>query len=618
VALLVVAAVSIWAGLRRGEVPFDEPQLEVIARDLEGRVHEAMTAVHARALTLAEIPRLGLVVYTDAQTAQDLTREELSFAPHDSETVEVRQLSVDKPAQLLLRVPVAAPAVNVPDQPGVYVRAGPRGLGVSEVLPIGDQKRPHRDGELGGALVVSRDVDLRLTVPHAECCAAWIDVGDTALPLGARPRAAGVPSLRRPIGLFGGTPLALELQLPPQTTAWAWLILAAAALLEALWLLAQSTLPRPVSADTEPQLSSASLSIVASYDSQESGEGSAATQPGGTELTVDRPKEARRVGRYSIVRKIASGGIADVFLARTHGPASFQKQFALKVLKPELARQKVIVDHFVAEARLASQLAHPNIVEISDLGIGNDYFIVMELIDGADLRRLLESARARHQLVPLPIALAVLRAICDGLHAAHTALCDDGQLMQIVHRDVKPGNILIGRNGAVKVSDFGIAHVEDSLRVYVTEIGEVKGTTAYMAPEQRLGQAIDLRVDVYGVGALAYQLLTNARINLDIVRMGELGEVGWPHLPPLDALRPELPPELSRIVLRALSYRPQDRFPSCDALERELAEVALHVGQATSKMIGAWVAQRLDDGPLPAEEVTSMPVLPETPHERAG
>jgi hypothetical protein len=618
-AILLVVGVGVWAGLRRPEEPVADAQLDAIAHELEGKVHEATAAVHARALTLAEIPRLGLLVYTDAPTAQDLTREELSFAPHEAETIEVRQLAAaGQPTRVLLRVPLASAAVAVPDAAGVYLRADARHLTVSEVLPIGANRLHEHEGDVGGALVVSRNFLLRVPSLRGACCAAWIDVGGATLPLGERPRVAGRATVRRSIGSFAGMALALEVQVPPSPSRWPWLLVALAGLLLAWSLVLQRRHSRHAQHDTTASSTPPSIALV-TVASDDSVARSAATELGdGSESTLDTPHEARRVGRYSIVRKIASGGIADVFLARAHGPASFQKEIALKVLKPQLAPQKVIVDHFVAEARVASQLAHPNIIEITDLGVGDEYFIAMELVDGADLRRLLEAARARGELVPLPIALQLLRAICDGLHAAHVACGRDGASLQIVHRDVKPGNVLVGRNGVVKVGDFGIAHAADAFRVYVTEIGEVKGTTAYMAPEQRLGQNIDRRVDVYGVGALAYQLLTNARINLDIVRVGELGEVGWPHLPPLDDLRPELPPELSRIVLGALSYHPYDRFSSCDTLERAFGEVALRDGlTATSKTIGAWVTRLLDGG-LPSAEASATPLLPEVPRERVG
>ena len=278
------------------------------------------------------------------------------------------------------------------------------------------------------------------------------------------------------------------------------------------------------------------------------------------------------LGRYTILRTLGKGGMAEVHLATLKGEAGFSKNIALKVLLPEHALDPVAIDHFLDEARLASQLTHPNIVQISDLGkAGEDYFIAMEYVEGADLARIQQGYEAHGVKLPLAICVAVLRQICSGLHAAHVAADADGQPLGIVHRDVKSANVFVSSSGIVKVGDFGIAKAREGARVRQTVLGEVKGTAEYMAPEQRAGEAVDARADQYGVGAIAYELLAGELINLDLARLAHLGRVGWPHLTPLTELRPEIPPALADCIMKSLSYEPDDRYASCeqflDALE---------------------------------------------------
>jgi serine/threonine-protein kinase len=166
--------------------------------------------------------------------------------------------------------------------------------------------------------------------------------------------------------------------------------------------------------------------------------------------------------------------------------------------------------------------------------------------------------------------------------------------LQVVHRDVKSANVFVARTGAVKIGDFGIAKAVGQARAVRTELGEVKGTAAYMSPEQRSGHDVDRRADIYGVGALCYELLTGRVINLDYAMLAHLGRAGWPHLAAPSALRPELPPELDRIVLRAMAFEPAARFPTCEALELALANVVERHGLgASDKMIARWIEVEL-------------------------
>ena len=188
------------------------------------------------------------------------------------------------------------------------------------------------------------------------------------------------------------------------------------------------------------------------------------------------------------------------------------------------------------------------------------------------------------------MALGILRGVCAGLQAAHDARQPDGQLLGLVHRDVKSANVFVARTGAVKVGDFGIAKAHHASWVRRTETGLVKGTPGYMAPEQRLGQAIDGRADLYGVGAIAYELLTGRPVNLDLALLAAKGQDGWPHLASIASVRPDVPPELEAAVMRALAFDREDRFPSCAALEQALEAIAVaHPPVAGDKTIARWV-----------------------------
>jgi serine/threonine-protein kinase len=286
-----------------------------------------------------------------------------------------------------------------------------------------------------------------------------------------------------------------------------------------------------------------------------------------------------------------------VYLARVTGEAGFERLVALKLLNPQMAQSPLIVEHFLDEARLAARLSHPNIVQITDLGRADEqYFIAMEYVDGADLLNLIAMAQKRGQHIPPGIALRILMQICAGLHAAHTAVGPDGQALELVHRDVKSANVFVARNGAVKVGDFGIAKASEAYRARKTEVGQVKGTPAYMAPEHRLAQAVDRRSDEYGVGAVAYELLATRVVDLDVTRLWALGRDGWPHLPRLTETPPGLPAELDAVVFRALAFAADARYPDCAALQDALEAVAAqHQWNESDRAVGKWVQELLTE-----------------------
>ena len=314
------------------------------------------------------------------------------------------------------------------------------------------------------------------------------------------------------------------------------------------------------------------------------------------------------LGRWEIVQRIGSGGMADVFKARSIGEAGFAKMVALKVMHAHLARNARAVDHFLDEARLAAQIHHPNVVQILDLGkIGGEYAIAMEFVDGTDLERLLQGAREAGRVIPLNVAVGILRRICDGVAAAHNAVSADGTPLQIVHRDVKAANVLVSRQGSVKVVDFGIAKA--AVQSHFTVAGETKGTPSMMAPEQRVGEIVDKRADIYSLAAVGYELLTGAAVNLDMATIAHLGIAGWPHLPKPSELRPGIPTEFDNILLRAMSYDRNDRPETCEVFEAQLEQVAQLFGLAASdKDLGRWVT--VETQSVPDGEHTEMGARP--------
>jgi serine/threonine-protein kinase len=281
-----------------------------------------------------------------------------------------------------------------------------------------------------------------------------------------------------------------------------------------------------------------------------------------------------RFGRYELLRRIAIGGMAEIFLARETGLAGFERLVIIKRVLPSLAEDMDFIDMFLDEARLAARLTHPNIVHIYELGEENGaYYIAMEYVPGGDLHELL--GRHRGRLVPLGEALYTIGEICAGLQFAHALASPDGELLGVVHRDVTPKNVLLSVDGLVKVVDFGIAKARAKLSV--TRPGDIKGTFSYMAPEQARGEKIDRRADVYAVGALTYRLVTGTpaypQVGDSLLSAVRASQFVRPRM-----INPQVPPQVEEIILRAMALEPKDRFATCGALRREVADVSRQLG----------------------------------------
>jgi serine/threonine protein kinase len=220
------------------------------------------------------------------------------------------------------------------------------------------------------------------------------------------------------------------------------------------------------------------------------------------------PSGPDRFGQYELLERIASGGMAELFRARRSGVEGFQKIVAIKKILPHIAGNDEFITMFADEAKLAAQLNHPNIVHIFDLGKieSGGYFIAMEFVEGRDLRAILKSAREIGQPLPVPLSIYIACKIAAALDYAHRRRESDGRELKIVHRDVSPQNILISYEGDIKLCDFGIAKAAS--KASQTESGALKGKVRYMSPEQAWGKPIDRRSDLFSLGAVLFEMLT--------------------------------------------------------------------------------------------------------------
>lgn len=287
----------------------------------------------------------------------------------------------------------------------------------------------------------------------------------------------------------------------------------------------------------------------------------------------ERPMTSPPVaGRYHLLRKLATGGMAEVFLARQEGPRGIEKLVCVKRILPSYADDPDFVRMFVDEARTVADLRHPNLVSVFDAGedLGS-WFLVMEYLEGHDVAAITRQAHARQVEVPVPIALQIVADAARGLHAAHQKNDLSGQPMQIVHRDVSPQNLFVTRDGVTKVLDFGVAR--STHRSSKTEVGVVKGKLGYVSPEQLESLELDGRSDLYSLGVVLWELLALERLfarasDAEVLRAIIDGRVVAP-----STKRRGLPREVDALVLRALHLDRAARYPSCDAFATALEDV---------------------------------------------
>ncbi len=303
----------------------------------------------------------------------------------------------------------------------------------------------------------------------------------------------------------------------------------------------------------------------------------------------------RQYGKYFLVKKLAEGGMAEIFLAKQMGVERFEKNVVVKRMLAHLSGVPDFVAMFLDEARLAATLAHPNVVQILDLGLEEGcYFIAMEYLAGEDFSTVIRSAAKKGTYVPLNIVLKVVADAAHGLNFAHEVVDAKGQKLNIVHRDVSPSNIFVTYNGQVKMLDFGIAKAES--RVTNTTAGVVKGKYQYMSPEQASSSPVDRRSDVYSLGVCLYEALTNTR---PFARESDLAVLNAvlknEYRPPLD-VRPDLPPEVVQIIVKALAPTPETRYQSAAELAQDIEQyLRATTSVSNGKALGQYMVEFFGD-----------------------
>ena len=277
----------------------------------------------------------------------------------------------------------------------------------------------------------------------------------------------------------------------------------------------------------------------------------------------------REVGRYTVLSHLASGGMAELYIARQQSVGGFEKQVVLKILQPRYAKNPRVVTMFLDEARLAAKLNHPAIVHVYDVADeGGLKYIAMEYIHGETIADIVKRGLAVDRYLPLEHGIHIVSQTAAGLAYAHERKEGDGRVVRIVHRDVSPTNILVSYEGQTEIVDFGIARAQDELR---EESGILPGKASYMSPEQVRGEVVDHRSDIFALGIILYELTLCQRLYrgpAEVVMKRIVNE----RVQPPTAIRRDYPAALELIVMRALEKRPEDRYQSAQQMHDDLEE----------------------------------------------
>jgi serine/threonine protein kinase/Tfp pilus assembly protein PilF len=285
-----------------------------------------------------------------------------------------------------------------------------------------------------------------------------------------------------------------------------------------------------------------------------------------------------RFGKYILLERLATGGMAQLYRAKIIGIQGFEKLIAIKMILPHLAKEKELVASFIDEAKLAALLNHGNIVQIYDFGSMEDsYFISMEFLFGKDLRAIAAKAKERDLPLSLEHTLYIISRACSGLDYAHKLKDFQGKPLNIIHRDISPQNIFVTYEGDVKLLDFGIAKAASQSTI--TQYGMIKGKVAYMSPEQAAGKFIDQRSDIFSAGILLYEMVTGGRMFTGDSTMQILAKVREAEFDSPDSVAPGLHPKVYKIINRALAKEREERYQSSGEvlgdLEECMAELSL-------------------------------------------
>jgi serine/threonine-protein kinase len=280
-------------------------------------------------------------------------------------------------------------------------------------------------------------------------------------------------------------------------------------------------------------------------------------------------------GRFRLVERRAVGGMAEVWHAVVEGPRGFATSVVLKRLRPEYTRDPAFVAMLAAEARVQARLDHPSIVKVYEFGeVAGEHYLAMELVDGWDLYDILAAFERAGRTVPVAFVCHLGAEVADALAYAHAITDEHGRPFGLVHRDVSPGNVMVTRQGAVKLVDFGVHTIRDRRADERTAVGVLRGTLSFMSPEQADGQTVDRRSDVFSLGSVLYEALTGHRLFRAEGELETLRLVREAVVPPPSKFRPDLDPRIDRILMTMLARSPGERYASCDDVARELRPFA--------------------------------------------
>src|SRR6059058_1613804 len=283
--------------------------------------------------------------------------------------------------------------------------------------------------------------------------------------------------------------------------------------------------------------------------------------------------------RYTITERLDHGGMAEVFRGVAESMEGFKKSVAIKRILPNLTKNQKFVSMFLDEARLSLFLQHANIVQVFDISRtpDNAYFLVMEFVDGCNLKAIIERAKQKGRRIDVAQAIYLMIECCKALHYAHALEHPEtNEPLGIVHRDISPPNILLSKNGEVKLVDFGLAKANSQIES--TDPGVVKGKFSYLSPEAASGKDVDRRADIFAVGILLYELLTGKRLFYGETDYQTVELVRNAKIPPIKPQNPQVEPELEDIVRKALAKRKEDRYQNATDIQDALAQYAYSRG----------------------------------------
>lgn len=298
------------------------------------------------------------------------------------------------------------------------------------------------------------------------------------------------------------------------------------------------------------------------------------------------------LGNFTLKKKIALGGMAEVWVATEQRASGGSREVALKVMLQQHSSTPHMVDMFWDEVSIARRLKHANIVRVYDSAEDKGHFFqVLELVDGVDVRRILRVVSQRSGIFPVPLALLIAKDMARALSYAHLRRTENGQPMNIVHRDISPHNVMVTRDGCAKVLDFGIAQAEE--RLSKTRTGVIKGKVAYMAPEQAMSTDIDARTDIFATGVVLWEMLAMERLFRGANDTETLRQLMAGNVPPVAEKNPEVPEDVAELVHHMLATHPNARPGSMSEVENRLNRalaINYEPDEVSASALAEWVA----------------------------